>query len=134
MLDAKVPRGHETILLTEDYEDVRKVTARMLRLFGYHVLETRSGQDTLFLLEKHPDRVHLFLTDLELPSMSGFELSRRVRSKRPEIKVLYMSGYTCDQNELSRILANESNYIQKPFTIEELAVKVREVLNGSQSQ
>jgi two-component system, cell cycle sensor histidine kinase and response regulator CckA len=129
MPETEVPHVKETIVLTEDYDAVRKVIARMLRLYGYKVLETCCGDEALLALEEHDGPVHMVLTDLGLPLMSGFELSRRVRSTRPKIKVLYMSGYTEDQDELRCVLDNAANYIQKPFTIEELAGKVREVLN-----
>jgi PAS domain S-box-containing protein len=110
----------ETILLVDDKPALLGLAAKALRSFGFEVVEAGAGQEALSAAEKYPKRIDLLLTDLAMPDMEGTELAERLKAKRPDLKVLYMSGYTDD-------LPGEA-YIQKPFTTRELAAKVRDVL------
>jgi len=124
-----LPRGDETILVVEDDEEVRKITGRILRMQGYRVLEASNGGDVFFVCDQHEGPFHLMITDVVMPEMKGPELAKRLSSSYPEMKVIYMSGYV--ENVISRqgILEKGMEYIQKPFTVIELAKKVREVLD-----
>jgi len=120
------PRGSETILVVEDEEDVRRLAVRVLERQGYRVLEASCGDDALVLGK---DPIHLILTDVVMPGMSGRQLADRLRSFHPEITVLYMSGYTDNDITHHGVLEKGVNYMQKPFTVDTLAKKVREVLD-----
>ena len=89
-----LPRGSETVLLVEDEEEVRKLAAQILQRQGYKVLEAPQGGDALLICEQHQTPVHLMLTDVVMPGMSGHQLAERLKSLQPQMKVLYMSGYT----------------------------------------
>jgi PAS domain S-box-containing protein len=124
---AVMPRGWETILLVEDEESVRVFANKALEKQGYTVLEARHGRDALLRLAEHGGPVHLVITDMVMPEMSGGELARRLAAERPEVPVLFMSGYS-DGEIAQRGLGPNSAYLQKPFTSDVLARKVREVL------
>ena len=124
-------RGSETILLVEDEEEVRKLAVRVLERQGYKVLAARDGDEALILCEQHQGPIHLMLTDVVMPGMDGHEVAKRLESFHPEMKVLYMSGYTDDAIVLHGVLVEGVNYIQKPFTVDALTKKVREVLKQS---
>jgi CheY-like chemotaxis protein len=128
VLGDELLRGCETILLVEDEENVRKLALRVLERQGYKVLSARDGNDALLICEQHKGQIHLILTDVVMPGMSGHELAKRLKSLHPETKVLYMSGYTDDTIVLHGVLVEGVNYIQKPFTVDALTKKVREVL------
>lgn len=132
-VEGDLPRGNETILVVEDEEEVKKVAVRILRNQGYKVLEASQGLDAFLICGEHKGPIHLFLTDVVMPKMGGRELADRIKSIRPEIKVLYMSGYTDNVIVHHGILEEGINYIQKPFTVEDLARKVWEVLNRPDS-
>lgn len=124
-------RGSETILLVEDEEGVRKVARTILERYGYTILETINGEEALRLIQNENENpIHLLLTDVVMPGMSGCQLADRLRSKRPEIKVLFMSGYTNNTIIQHEILEVGMPYTQKPFTPDALARKIREVLDG----
>jgi CheY-like chemotaxis protein len=121
--------GTETILLVEDEEDVRELVCKILKKNGYTVLTAREGVEALALCEKHPGPIHLVLTDVVMPKMGGPEAVAQAQTLRPDMKVLYMSGYT-DHAALRRnVLKEDTPFLQKPFTSESLAGKVREVLD-----
>ena len=124
-----LPRGSETILVVEDEEVVRKLTVRILQEQGYRVLEGGQGIDAFPIADEHEGQIHLLLTDVVMPKMSGKELAGRIAPLRPGIKVLYMSGYTDNAIAHHGILDKGINFIQKPFTVDGLARKVREVLD-----
>jgi PAS domain S-box-containing protein len=125
-----LPRGSETILVVEDEEVVRKLTVRILQEQGYRVLEGGQGTDAFPIADEHEGQIHLLLTDVVMPKMSGKELAGRIASLRPGIKVLYMSGYTDNAIAHHGIFDKGINFIQKPFTVDGLARKVREVLDN----
>jgi CheY-like chemotaxis protein len=123
-------RGSETILTVEDDGVVRKLAARILKTQGYKVLEASHGEEALKVAKEHAsDRIHLLLTDVVMPGISGPELSKGLISLRPEMQVIYMSGYTDNAIIYQGVLEQGVDYIQKPFTPDSLARKVREVLD-----
>jgi len=124
-----IPRGDETVLVVEDDEEVRKLAVQMLEKVGYKVLEASQGLDAFLISAEHGGPIHLLLTDLVMPKLDGRELAERIVSIRPEIKVLYMSGYTDNAIVHHGVLEKGTNFIQKPFTVEGLGMKVREVLD-----
>jgi CheY-like chemotaxis protein len=123
------PHGWETVLLVEDEDAVRALAREVLRRHGYIVLEARHGVDALRVAERHTDDIHLMVTDVVMPHMSGRDLAERLSTTRPTMKVLFMSGYT-DHAVMHRDLTPGSAFIQKPFTPEALARKVRTVLDA----
>jgi two-component system cell cycle sensor histidine kinase/response regulator CckA len=128
VLKKELPRGNETILIVEDEEEVRKLAGKILERQGYKILETFNGDDALVACERSRSPIHLMLADVVMPGMSGSELAKLLKPLYPEIKILYMSGYTDDSIVRHGVLEKGVNYIQKPFTMEGLARKVREVL------
>ena len=124
------PGRGETILLVEDAQRVRAVVREILEMSGYVVLEAHHGADALEVSGRHGGTIHLLVTDVVMPQMSGRELAQRLASLRPELKVLYMSGYTDDAIVRHGVLASGIAFLSKPFTPDALALKVREVLDG----
>ena len=122
-------RGNETILVAEDEPDVRKLVRDALEQLGYTVLPAADGYEALRILEQHSDPVHLLLTDVIMPLMSGRELAKRVQSVKPATKVMYMSGYTDDTLAFHGSPQLHTGFIQKPFTVMVLAERVRKVLS-----
>jgi hypothetical protein len=124
-----LPRGSETILLAEDDANVRELLRECLDALGYTVLEARGGAEALALSRAHGTPIHLLITDVVMPQMSGRELANRLRASRPEARALYISGYTDDAVVIQEGLTEDMAFLQKPFTIERLSLKVREVLD-----
>jgi PAS domain S-box-containing protein len=122
-------RGSETLLLVEDEEIVRSLIREILESHGYKVLEARQGSEALGTAAEYPAPIHLVLTDVIMPGLSGWELANRLTSMRPEIKVLYTSGYTDNAIARHEVLAPRTAFLQKPFTLEVLLHKVRELLD-----
>jgi two-component system cell cycle sensor histidine kinase/response regulator CckA len=123
-------RGTETILLVEDDDQVRAVARGILGRNGYDVIEARNAGEALLHSERHPGLIHLLLTDVVMPQMSGPELAKRLASARPLMKLLCMSGYTDDSIVRHGVLEARMAYVQKPITPETLTKKVREVLDA----
>ena len=121
--------GTETVLLVEDQDEVRQVAQEILRRCGYHVIVARNAGEALLSCERHPRNIHLLLTDVVMPQMSGRELAERLVDIRPTMKVLYMSGYTENAIVHHGILDSGIAYLQKPLVPEMLARRVREVLD-----
>jgi signal transduction histidine kinase/CheY-like chemotaxis protein len=121
--------GSETILLAEDQDDVRRVASEILRRYGYHVLEARNAGEALLSCERHPLPIHLLITDIVMPQVNGRELALRLLTIRPQLKVLYMSGYTDNSIVHHGILDPGVAYVQKPLLPESFARRVREVLD-----
>jgi two-component system cell cycle sensor histidine kinase/response regulator CckA len=123
------PRGSETILLVEDDASLRALAERILRGYGYTVLVASAGQRALALVADYPRSIDLVLTDVVMPEMSGTTLVERLRPLRPTLRVLFMSGYTDDEVVRRGVLDRWAAFLQKPFTPDQLAFKVREVLD-----
>jgi DNA-binding NtrC family response regulator len=123
-------QGSETILLVEDDAAVRELVSALLSAQGYEVLATQNLEDVGTICERHRGRIHLLVTDMVLPGTSGREIAKRVSSLRPEVKVLFMSGYTDDTLVHSHGFEKTMAFLQKPFSAVSLASKVREVLDG----
>jgi CheY-like chemotaxis protein len=123
-------RGSETILLVEDDDQVRDVARSLLLKSGYQVIEARNAGEALLQSERHSGTIHLLLTDVVMPQMSGPELAKRLASVRPEMKVLCMSGYTDDSIVRHGVLEAKIAYMQKPITPIALTTRVREVLGA----
>jgi PAS domain S-box-containing protein len=123
-------RGTETVLIVEDVVGLRRLITRTLESAGYTVLAAASGEQALELLEQYEERVHVLVTDIVMPGMNGRILSERVCADRPEIKVLYMSGYTDDVTLRSGIVTADTPFISKPFGMADLIRKLREVSAG----
>ncbi len=121
--------GKETILVVEDEEAVRRMAARVLTSKGYSVIQAGDGEEALRVLASHSGPVHLVLTDVVLPKMGGRVLAEQVRALYPNTRVLFASGYTDDMILQHQLLQRDVQLIQKPFTAESLARKVREVLD-----
>jgi PAS domain S-box-containing protein len=129
--ETRLTPGHgETILLVEDAQRVRAVVREILEMSGYAVLEARHGAEALEVSNRHAGPIHLLVTDVVMPQMSGRELAQRLATLRPDLKVLYMSGYTDDAIVRHGVLASGIAFLSKPFTPDALALKVREVLDG----
>jgi CheY-like chemotaxis protein len=127
---ANLERGTETILLVEDEAQVRAIVARMLAAQGYTVMQAANGEAALELLASATAPIDLLLTDLIMPRMGGRELAERVRALRPQLKVLFTSGYTEDAIVQNRLLDHDIVLLHKPFTRASLAAKVRETLDA----
>ena len=123
-------QGTETILVVEDDENVRKLTCRILRSHGYHVLEAGNGTEALEVIIRPATHIQLVLTDVVMPEMNGRQLAEQLAKNYPEVKVLFLSGYTDDTILRQGVSMHETAFIQKPFSQGALAQKVRELLDG----
>jgi CheY-like chemotaxis protein len=122
------PRGHETILLTEDEQDVREVAREFLESGGYTVIEARDGLEAMRLVEKHQGAIDLLITDMVMPGMPGQELASRLRERCPELRMLYMSGYS-ERAAAESMQGDPSvRLLAKPFSRSALLRTVHELL------
>ena len=126
----EVLNGTETILLVEDEEMVRKLARQILATQGYRVLEATNGEEALRMCEHDQEPIELLLTDVIMPEMSGPELAERLHRLRPELRVLFMSGYTDDAIVHHGVLAEGAHFIQKPFAPDVLSRRVRQILKS----
>jgi signal transduction histidine kinase len=126
---AEIAGGTETILLAEDEDQVRAVAREILTALGYHVLEAASPANALRLCKQHPGQINLLLTDVVMPNVSGRELAQQIATIRPEIRVLFMSGYTDDAIVNHGVLDTGLAFLQKPLTPLSLGRKVRQTLD-----
>jgi len=124
LLPAVEERGMETILLVEDEEAVRAVIRKMLLANGYAVLDARHGRDALQVAARHRGTIDLLVTDVVMPEMGGRELAERLAAQRPELRVLFISGYTSDE-VLRKGVGTEGAFVQKPFTSDVLLRSIR---------
>lgn len=124
-------RGHETVLLVEDEDGVRALVRQVLHKHGYTVLEARHGGEAILHCERHKGEIQLLLTDVVLEQMGGPELAGRLAGIRPDMRVLYISGYTDDAIVQHGVLNPGTAFLQKPFTTEALAKKIRQVLEDN---
>jgi two-component system, cell cycle sensor histidine kinase and response regulator CckA len=129
--EAGAPGGTETILLVEDEEPVRSMVSKVLQNKGYTVLEARHGNEAIEVSERYEGSINLMVTDVIMPQMSGRELAERLTLMRPEMHVLYMSGYPDNAIVQHGVLEPGTSFLQKPFTINALELKVREILDGA---
>ena len=127
----KLPQGSETVLLVEDEEGLRALLRTMLQRTGYTVLVAAGSDGAVDICRRHEGPIHLLLTDMVMPRMSGRELAEHLTPSHPEIRVLYMSGYTDDAIAHHGLSYGGTALLQKPFTADTLAGKVREVLDAS---
>jgi len=125
----KPRRGTETILLAEDNAMVRESTRQTLMRYGYRVIEAINGADALQQAADHHGPIPLLITDVLMPEMSGRTLAERLHAARPGVRVLFMSGYTDDAALRRAIVESGAPYLQKPFSVEGLLRKVRDVLD-----
>ena len=125
----KRPTGSETILLVEDDESILNLSKIILEGLGYTVLAAKAPGQAISLVEQHTSELHLLITDVVMPEMHGRELAEKLGSIRPNLKCLYMSGYTADVIAHRGILDEGVNFIQKPFGSNDFAVRVRQVLD-----
>jgi signal transduction histidine kinase/ActR/RegA family two-component response regulator len=140
--DAAAPRpepasfaaGAGTILLAEDDHALRALAERVLLSAGYKVLSARSGSHALEIAHDHSGRIDLAVSDVVMPGMSGPEFVEQLRRKRPDVRVLYVSGYTDDEVVKRGVLAGETAFLQKPFAPEQLLQKIRDVWAGSEAR
>jgi PAS domain S-box-containing protein len=123
--------GTETILLVEDETNVRELISQYLRDMGHTVVEASDGAEALEVAHRYREPLHMLVTDMVMPKMSGRELADRLLEQYPQLKVLFISGYTSDTAARHGILEGEMAFLQKPFGLRDLARKIREVLNTS---
>jgi PAS domain S-box-containing protein len=127
---AKLQQGSETVLLVEDEDEVRAAVCESLQIRGYTVLKARHGKEAAMICRRHEGPIHLLLTDVVMPQMTGPELAQRISPLRPEMKVLYVSGYTSDALDQRHTMEPGTAFLQKPFTPDALARQVRAVLDA----
>ncbi len=125
-----LPRGEENILLVEDEPAVRTLAVRILRSLGYKVIEASNAQDALLILERYPESIHLLLTDMVLPKMSGIKLAERAKEIQKNIKVLFITGFSPEHINNQKLVQPQENLLEKPFSLRSLAQAVRKALDS----
>jgi CheY-like chemotaxis protein len=123
-------RGWETILLVEDEASLRAIAREILEEHGYRMLEAERAAEALAIARRHPEPIHLLLTDVVMPGMNGRALAEALRAERPRVQVLYMSGYTDDVIADRGVLEPGTLLLMKPFTAAALLRSVHEALQG----
>ncbi|HEV8582940.1 MAG TPA: PAS domain S-box protein [Thermoanaerobaculia bacterium] len=129
----EIPKGTETLLLVEDEDSVRAFSRLVLQSSGYTVLEARDGQEGVWVAQQHPGPIHLLVTDLVMPRMSGRQLADLLARTRPHLRILFMSGYTGETVMHHGMPEADLAFLQKPFSPLSLARKVREVLDAEEA-
>ena len=127
-MTAPSPNPKETILLVDDEQSVRAIVLKILRRNSYNVLEAENGEAALNIADQHPGKIDLVITDMFMPGLRGPEVVERLAPKRPGLRALFMSGYA-DQDARTGVPAG-ANFLNKPFSGQELAKAVEEVLKG----
>jgi CheY-like chemotaxis protein len=125
-----IPNGSETILLVEDEEQIRRAAVEVLTILGYQVYEAGNGIQALQLAELFTKPIHLLITDIVMPRMNGKDLAEKIKSLHPETKILFISGYTDDLISRGGTLEENVHFLGKPFSHQQLALKVRETLDA----
>ncbi|MDD2272122.1 MAG: DUF3365 domain-containing protein [Desulfuromonadaceae bacterium] len=128
--EVSIPRGEETILVVEDESAILNMARMLLEKQGYTVLAANSPGEAIRLSDEYCDEIHLLMTDVIMPGMNGRDLAKTILLQHPNIKCLFMSGYTADVIAHHGVLEKGVYFIQKPFSLPDLAIKVKEVLNG----
>jgi len=123
------PRGSETVLRVEDEQAVRRATAEFLTLQGYTVLEAKDGVHALSVAKNHGSTIHLLISDVVMPNMSGGQLAKELSQLRPGTKLLFVSGYAGKTVLDHKVVDLETNFLQKPYTLKQLSIKIRTALN-----
>ncbi len=121
------PSGGYTVLVVDDEEAVRRLACRMLTWTGYQAVEARHGREALATIEQHAGPIHLVLTDIKMPGMSGRELGRHIEGRWPGLPILYMSGFASEVFQ-GGLLEPGAPFLAKPFTQDDLAGKVKSLL------
>lgn len=124
--------GSATLLVVEDEDSVRRLVCGVLEQRGYTVLMATDGREALNLCQNYPDTIDLLITDMVMPAMNGTELADKLSTTRPDIKVLFISGYSDDAIANHGLLAPDTLFLQKPFSPDALTRKVREMLDSKQ--
>jgi len=122
--------GDETILVLEDDDHVRQFVCRALKRFGYDVLEASDYDSAMIVCKDHSGVIHMVLSDVIMPKMNGPEIVQNIKKSHSDIKVLFMSGYNDNIISHHGVLEEGINFIQKPFSLNDLTQKVREVLES----
>ena len=123
-------KGTETILVAEDEDGVRSLTREVLEKYGYRVLEAANGEEALVVADQHQGPVDVLLSDVVMPRMGGPELAQALLTRRPALKVLYMSGYTEEAIAKHGILDPGTSFLEKPFSPDTLARRIRDLLDS----
>ncbi|MEZ4614943.1 MAG: response regulator [Caldilineaceae bacterium] len=126
--------GSETILLVEDDDMVRNLAQAALRWYGYNIVATENGDQAIAICQHTTDRIHLLLTDIVMPGMNGTQVADTLTSLKPDVAVLFMSGYTASIIVHHGVLNDRTELIEKPFSPDQLARKVRSVLDKQKNQ
>jgi DNA-binding NtrC family response regulator len=124
-------RGEETVLVVEDEDSVRDLVRQILEDHGHAVLTARHGRDAMLIAERYERPIDLLVTDVVMPEMGGGELVERLAARRPNLKVLYISGYTNDEVLRRGVHGAPASFLHKPFTSDDFMRRVREVLEGA---
>jgi hypothetical protein len=127
------PRSSETVLLAEDNEDVRDLSRRILEMDGYTVIEARDGEEAVSEFIKNKDKIHFLLFDLVMPKKNGYRAYEEIRQVNPDIKALFISGYSANIIYGKKILEGAMNYVSKPILPDTLLTEVRKVLDGGKT-
>lgn len=125
-----ITKGTETILIVEDYEEILYLAVEILEQQGYKMLRARNPEEAVMTAMQYHGDIHLLITDVVLPTMNGKDLEKKIKTTRPDLKTLFMSGYTADIITQRGVIEQGVSFLQKPFTIQSLASKVREVLDS----
>ena len=128
-VEPPIPVAGETVMLVEDEAQVRDLEARMLKQLGYTVLAAANGEEAMDICQSHQGRISLLVTDVVMPNMSGKQVAEAMLARRPDIKVLYLSGYTDNTISHHGILDSSVDFLTKPFSRETLSRKVRDILS-----
>jgi len=128
-MEQGVGGGTETVLIGEDEDALRKIAADFLRTLGYRVVAARNGDDALALFREKPGEIDMALLDIAMPGMNGLDVYHEIKKVRPDIDVLFMTGYSLDAANISTIQNQGISIIRKPFTMTALARRIREILD-----